>query len=119
MPNEEKSAMTRFFVAAMAAAVLGCGSAAAQVGAISPGSSPLGMTSPLGIGPGSPVAPTGIPMGATGLTTLGVSPTTSGTSPIGLTASSTTCSGIGGATSSMGTSMTGTSIGTGMSTFDG
>jgi hypothetical protein len=125
--------MTRLFVAAMAAAVLGCGSAAAQVGGtgITPGSSPLGMTSPLGIGPGAPVARTGIPLGATEMGSLGVSPLTSGTSPLGLTTSSiATCSGFGGSlpqasfgspsatsgtTSGMSTSMTGTSAGTGMS----
>src|SRR5712672_3396536 len=100
MPNEEKPAMTRLSMAVMAVVLLGCGSAAAQVGAISPGSSPLGMTSPLGIGPAPVVAPTGIPQGATGLASPGVSPTTSGTSSMGLTTGgTTTCSTAGGATS--------------------
>jgi hypothetical protein len=40
--------------------------------------SPLGITSPLGIGPGSSVGSVGIPMGATELATPGLSPTTSG-----------------------------------------
>jgi hypothetical protein len=35
---------------------------------------PLGITSPLGIGPGSSVGPAGIPMGATELATPGLSP---------------------------------------------
>jgi hypothetical protein len=121
--------MTRFVMATMAAVLLGCGSAFAQVGGIgtSPGPSPLGMTSPLGIGPGSGVPPTGLPLGTTEVPTLGVSPTTSGTPP-----SLTTCGGIGGsipqasfgaASSSMGTtSGIGTSsAGTSSSTllFDG
>lgn len=56
--------------------VLSCGSAMAQVaGQNDPGlASPLGVTSPLGLGPGSPVAPTGLPMGATELASPGVSP---------------------------------------------
>ena len=50
--------VTRFAVAALVAVLLDCGSAYAQVGgmSISPGP-PLGFTSPLGVGPGSPVAP--------------------------------------------------------------
>jgi hypothetical protein len=90
--------MTRFAVATTAAVLLGCGSAYAQVGgmSISPGP-PLGMTSPLGVGPGSPVAPSRIPMGATELTSPGVSPMTSGTSPLGpATGGVATCSGGGG-----------------------
>jgi hypothetical protein len=44
--------MTRSMMATTAAVLLGCGSAFAQVGGISilPGASPLGMTSPLGVG---------------------------------------------------------------------
>jgi hypothetical protein len=63
-------------MAITAAVLLGCGSAFAQIGGMSilPGLSPLGMTSPLGIGPGSPVAPTNLPLGATELASLGVSP---------------------------------------------
>jgi hypothetical protein len=126
--------MTRFTIAAVAAAaLLGCGSAVAQVGGmnISPGTSPLGMTSPLGIGPGSPVGPAGVPLGATELASPGVSPSMSGTGVIAQ------CAGIGGSipqtsfgmgsssvgtTSGMGSSMTGTSTaGTSgsTSTFDG
>ncbi len=89
---------SRFAVVAAAAILLDYGSAHAQVGgpSISPGP-PLSMTSPLGIGLGSRVAPTGIPMGATELATPGVSPPTSGTSPISpLTSSVATCGGIGG-----------------------
>ncbi|MFZ5779640.1 MAG: hypothetical protein ACOY4R_05470 [Pseudomonadota bacterium] len=39
-----------------------------------PVASPLGLTSPLGLGPGQQVAPTGIPMGAAELATPGISP---------------------------------------------
>src|SRR5438105_4585271 len=57
--------VTRFVVATLVAALLDCGSAYAQVGgmSISPGPA-LGFTSPLGVGPGSRVAPTRTPMGA-------------------------------------------------------
>jgi hypothetical protein len=103
--------MTRFMMAITAGVLWGCGSAFAQIGSTSilPGLSPLGMTSPLGIGPGSPVAPTNLPLGATELASPGVSPMTSGASPTGII---TTCSGVGG-------SMPGTSSGAGASTFDG
>jgi hypothetical protein len=115
------------------AALFACNPAFAQVGGTASPVPSLSPTSPLGLGPGSPVAPTGIPMGATELNTPGVSPML-GTSTIG---SVTQCSGIGGSmpqtsfgsppmsygagTSSPGTtagvggSMTGTSYGTGMS----
>ena len=72
--------MSRLLMVVLGAVLVGCGPAAAQVGGI--GASPLGMTSPLGIGPASPVAPTGIPLGATELASPGVSPMTSGTSPL-------------------------------------
>src|SRR5260370_9016834 len=62
----------QFAMAALAAAFLGCGSTQAQVGGV--GTSPLGATSPLSMGSGSPVAPTGIPLGATEMTAPGTSP---------------------------------------------
>jgi hypothetical protein len=117
--------MTRFAVATTAAVLLGCGSAYAQVGgmSISPGPS-LGMTSPLGVGPGSPVAPARIPMGATELASPGVSPMISGTSPMApSTSSGTTCGGIGGslpqASFGVGASSAGASSGMGSSTTGG
>jgi hypothetical protein len=116
--------MTRFVTAAMAAVLLSSGFAFAQVGGTGTmsGSSPLGMTSPLGIGPAAPVPPTGLRLGTTEVPTLGVSPLTSGTSPLPPTTQSlTTCGGIGsslpqasfgvassGTTSGMGTSGAGT-----------
>lgn len=74
-----------------------CGPAFAQVGPIGAPTPPLlGTTSPLGIGPAAPVPATGIPLGATELTNLGVSPTTSGVSPMGpSTGGVSICSGFG------------------------
>jgi hypothetical protein len=68
-------------LAMLTAVLLTSGSASAQIGGIGPSGSPLGMTSPLGIGPAPAVPRTGIPIGATELSTPGVSPMTSGTSP--------------------------------------
>jgi hypothetical protein len=110
--SEGERMMMRLLIATMTAALLGCGPACAQVGPIGatsplgmgagspigaagPGS-PLGMTSPLGIGPGSPVGPVGIPLGATELATPGESSAVSGASPmVSAGASSSSPSGIG------------------------
>jgi hypothetical protein len=78
-------------MAALAVSLLGGSSASAQVGGV--GTSPLGAASPLAMGPGVPVAPTGIPLGATEMTTPGTSPAPSSTmGAIG-------CSSPGGPTS--------------------
>jgi hypothetical protein len=68
--------MSRYVLPIALSVILSCGSAMAQVaGQNDPGlASPLGVTSPLGLGPGSPVSPTGLPMGATELATPGISP---------------------------------------------
>jgi hypothetical protein len=58
--------------ASLAASLLGCSAASAQVGGMGP--SPLGAATPLAIGPGQPVAPTGIPLDATEMTSPGISP---------------------------------------------
>jgi hypothetical protein len=111
--------VTRFAMAALVAVLLDCGPAYAQVG-ISPGP-PLGFTSPLGLGPGSPVAPTGTPMGATELTTSAVSPLISGTSPMNpATSTGTTCgaSSAGSSAGLGGSPMSGAS-GTATAVFDG
>ncbi len=71
----------RFVKAILAASILACGSALAQVGGTS-SPSPLGVTSPLSIGPTSAVPRTGIPLGAMELPSPGVSP------------SATPCSGV-------------------------
>ena len=89
----KKPTLTRSLIVVMTAALLVCSPAFAQVG--DSGAAPgLGLTSPLGIGPGSPVAPTGTPLGATELASPGVSPTVSGT-----TLSGGTCSGMESSTS--------------------
>ncbi len=100
--------MTRTLMAATIAMLLGCGSGHAQVGGMAaPGPNfGMGSTSPLGMSPGSPVAPTGLPMGATELVTPGVSPGPSGASTLG---AGTACSGTTSA--GMGTAMTGMSGG--------
>ena len=56
--------------------LIGCDAGFAQVApAMGMGTSGIGATSPLGtLTPGAPVGPTGIPMGATELNTVGVSP---------------------------------------------
>jgi hypothetical protein len=77
---------------------------------------PIGITSPLGIGPGTPVTATGIPLGATELATPGVSPSTSSNpSPGSMTAATTTttaCS-AGSSTIGSGATMSGESPATG------
>jgi hypothetical protein len=68
--------MSRYVLPIALSVILSCGPAMAQVAGQNDPSlaSPLGVTSPLGLGPGSPVAPTGLPMGATELATPGISP---------------------------------------------
>ena len=109
--------MARFIIAAMLAVALCRGSAIAQVGSVggAPAPSPLGMTSPLGIGAAPPVSPTGIPIGAIELKPPGTSP---GPTPGGLSTSDiAVCSGFGGSTpqASFG-APTGTSSTTGSTT---
>ena len=121
--------MTRIWISALTALLVGCSSAVAQT---APGLPPLGMTTPLGLGPGTPVPPVRIPLGATEMQSLGVSPLTSGVSPTNPTLGiNSTCGGSGGSipeasfgvassagttSSGTGTAMSGTSFGTGTST---
>ena len=99
-------------LAMLTAVLLASGSVSAQIGGIGPSGSPLGMTSPLGIGPAPAVARTGIPMGATELSTPGVSPMTSGTSPLGAAPGNiTTCSSIGGSLPQVSSGMGGSTPG--------
>ena len=85
--------MIRTLIAGIAAVLLDCGAAFSQVGTGAPVPSPLGITSPLGMAPGSPVPPAGIPMGATELASPGLSPAPAGAT--GMTGNSTTCPVIG------------------------
>src|SRR5262245_26554404 len=102
--------MTRLLIVAITAALLGTGSASAQIGGRATSPSPLGMTSPLGIGPAAPVAPTGIPLGATELASPGVSPMTSGAWPVvPAIGGATACSGAGALGGSTGLANPGTS----------
>jgi len=74
------------------------GGVSAQIAPIgsAPGPSPLGITSPLGFGPGAPVAPVGIALGATEMSNLGISPTASGVSSTGpVTSGVPFCAGFG------------------------
>jgi hypothetical protein len=89
--------MKRLWIATAAATLFGCSCAFAQVGGIGTTPlAPLGVTSPLGLGPGAAVGPIGIPLGATELGTPGVSPMISATSPLGSTIGNfTACPGMG------------------------
>jgi hypothetical protein len=115
--------MTRFAVAT-AAVLLSCGSAYAQARTSTSPLPALGMTSPLGLGPNSPVGRTGIPLGATELATPGVSPTTSGASPmLGATCGDVSLApppaamggSLTGTSAAMGSPVTGASAGVGVS----
>ena len=106
-----------FAMTTLAAILVGGGSVLAQVGGT--GTSPLSATSPLAIGSGSPVAPTGILLGATEMTAPGISPAPSSTMSCssaggptsqtatalfdggGMAATSSACAGTGNAASSM------------------
>ena len=89
--------MRRALIAVALGALFGCNPVfAQQMGSPTPG---LGATSPLGMVPGSPVPPLGIPMGATGLASPGLSPAPTGNgttcSVTGTSGSSTTFDGGG------------------------
>ncbi len=110
---------TPIVLVTLAASFLGCSAAFAQAGGV--GSPPMNATSPLAIGPGMAVGPTGIPLGATEMTTPGISPapsamgtmgcsgtagpTSSAASPLfdggGMGGASSACAGMGGAAPSM------------------
>ena len=116
--------MIRILTGALAGLFL-CGSAHAQMNGSAP--SPLGITSPLGIGPAAQVPRTGIPLGTTELGSIGISPATSGTSPVTppTTNSMATCIGINSAAGNLSGGLNGVpsaangSSGTAGSLFDG
>src|SRR3977135_3552873 len=88
------TSMRRLIVTTTVSVLLGCSTAWAQVTVGTGAPVPLGITSPLGMGPGASVGVTGIPLGATEMATPGVSPTAAGTAALGsMTAG--TCSSIG------------------------
>jgi hypothetical protein len=98
-----------------AIAMLGCSTALAQVGGMNIPTPGIAATSPLGTTGdsqlGTSVGPTGIPLGATELTSPGISPMF--TDPTGMMASGTTCS----ASASTSTGISGGI--SGVSTYDG
>src|ERR1700739_2461052 len=76
--------------------------AMAQVTGMASPTPTIGATSPLGIGTGSAVPPTGIPLGSTEIASPGVSPAPTGvTGTISMPGSGTTCSTMGSSPSGM------------------
>ena len=89
-------------IAAIVTALVVCNTASAQVSGMASPTPTVGATSPLGLGTGSAVSPTGIPLGSTEIASPGVSPAPGdATGTIAMPGSSTTCSTIGTAPSSM------------------
>src|ERR1700730_14399983 len=86
--------MRRVLTAAVLAALLG-NPVFAQVGGMGNPTPGIGGAPPLATAPGSPVAPTGIPMGATGLASPGLSPPPAGAMSSGTSGNGTTCSAMG------------------------
>src|SRR3981189_717847 len=87
---------------AILAALFVCNAATAQVSGMASPTPSLGATSPLGMGTGSAVSPTGIPLGSAEIASPGVSPAPGdATGTIAMPSSGTTCSAIGPAPSSM------------------
>ena len=101
--------MRGVLIAAIVCPLFGSGTAFAQVG-MGAGTTPrIGLTSPLGIGPGARVGGTGIPLGAMELATPGVSPTAASPSAPGAMTSGTACSSSGGSMTAPSGAMAGTS----------
>jgi hypothetical protein len=89
-------------IAAIFPTLLVCNVAMAQVSGMAGPTPTIGATSPLGMGTGSAVSPTGIPLGSTEIASPGVSPAPGdATGTIAMPSGSTTCSTIGTAPSSM------------------
>src|SRR6266567_3120279 len=83
-------------VAAVLAALFACNVATAQVAGMAAPTPTIGATSPLGIGTGSAVSQTGIPLGSTEIASPGVSPAPTGvTGAIAMQGSGMTCSIVG------------------------
>jgi len=83
--------------AAVLAMVFGCSPAVAQMGGMGAPTPVIGATSPLGMAPGSPVPPIGIPFGSTELASPGLSPLPSGMP--GTPAAGSACPAIGSVSS--------------------
>src|SRR6266849_5120222 len=98
-----KRRMTMRFslIAAILPALVVCNAATAQVSGMASPTPTMGATSPLGIGTGSAVSQTGIPLGSTEIASPGVSPAPTVTGTIAMPSSGTTCSTLGTSPSSM------------------
>src|SRR5438093_5059147 len=122
------------WIAAILPALVVCNAAMAQMSGMASPTPTIGATSPLGIGTGSTVSPTGIPLGSTEIASPGVSPAPAdATGTISMPSSSTTCSTLGTASSGMygstatydgggmaaGSTGPATAATSGMSTFSG
>ncbi len=81
--------------------MLFCNVATAQVTGMATPTPIIGATSPLGMGPASAVAPTGIPLGSTEIVSPGISPAPADATGTIAAPSGTTCSTLGSAPSSM------------------
>jgi hypothetical protein len=89
-------------IAAALPMLLACNAAAAQVSAMVTPTPAIGATSPLGSMSGSSVSPTGIPLGATEITSAGTSPVPSNpTGTIAMPSSAAACSTLGTSSSQM------------------
>src|ERR1700688_2589566 len=89
-------------IAAVVPVLFASNMAVAQVSGMATPTPTIGATSPLGIGTGSTVSPTGIPLGSTELASPGISPApTFSTGTTAMPSSGTTCSTLGTAPSGM------------------
>ena len=89
------------WIAAILPALVVCNAAMAQMSGMASPTPTIGATSPLGIGTGSTVSPTGIPLGSTEIASPGVSPAPGDATGTISMPSSTTCSTLGTAPSGM------------------
>src|SRR5260370_2227977 len=84
------------WIDAILPALVVCNGAMAQVSGMASPTPTIGATSPLGMGTGSTVSPTGIPLGSTEMASPGISPAPTGvTGTIAMPSSGTTCSTVG------------------------
>lgn len=88
-------------IAAILPALVVCNAATAQMSGMASPTPSIGATSPLGLGTGSTVSPTGIPLGATELASPGVSPAPTVTGAMAMPGSGTACSTVGTSPSTM------------------
>src|ERR1700722_16099585 len=89
-------------IAAVSPVLFASNMAVAQVSGMATPTPTIGATSPLGIGTGSTVSPTGIPLGSTELASPGISPApTFSTGTTAMPSNGTACSTVGTAPSGM------------------